>query len=190
MIPDARGIPLAVLLTGTNVNDVTQLQTLVEAIPPVRGKPGRPRRRPEIVQGDRGYSSEEHRRWLRAKKIVALLARVGSPHASGLGKTRWVVERTLAWLHHFRRLRTRWERRKVPPVCLACHRRSSESAPGRDGLRSPSFRKCVQAALESIYPPGRQGQRRRRVPVRDHPSHQSELRRPRRSAGTQGGLRG
>jgi len=111
VISDAQGIPLAVLLTAANVNDVTQLQALVEAIPPVRGKPGRPRRRPEIVQGDRGYSSEAHRRWLRVHHIRPLLAKVGTPHGSGLGTTRWVVERTLAWLHHFRRLRIRWERR-------------------------------------------------------------------------------
>jgi transposase len=100
-----------VLLTAANVNDVTQLQALVEAIPPVRGKPGRPRRRPEIVQGDRGYSSEGQRRWLRAHHIRPLLAKVGNPHGSGLSTTRWVVERTLAWRHHFRRLRIRWERR-------------------------------------------------------------------------------
>jgi transposase len=28
----------------------------------------------------------------------------------GLGRERWVVERTFAWLHGFRRLRTRYER--------------------------------------------------------------------------------
>jgi IS5 family transposase len=56
---------LAVRLTAANVNDVTQLQVLVEAIPPLRGKRGRPRRRPEIVQADRGYDSQEHRVWLR-----------------------------------------------------------------------------------------------------------------------------
>jgi transposase InsO family protein len=102
---------LAVRLTAANVNEVSMLQEMVEAIPPLRGKPGRPRRRPEIVQGDRGYSSQAHRRWLRRKKIRPLLAKVGAPHGSGLGKTRWVVERTIAWLHHFRRLRIRWERR-------------------------------------------------------------------------------
>jgi transposase len=32
-------------------------------------------------------------------------------HGSGLGRYRWVVERTLAWLHQFRRLRIRYERR-------------------------------------------------------------------------------
>ena len=35
----------------------------------------------------------------------------GQAHGSGLGIYRWVVERTLAWLHQFRRLRVRWERR-------------------------------------------------------------------------------
>ncbi|MFF7923389.1 transposase, partial [Streptomyces mirabilis] len=32
-------------------------------------------------------------------------------HGSGLGKTRWVVERTFAWLHQFKRLRIRYETR-------------------------------------------------------------------------------
>ncbi|WP_406324266.1 transposase [Streptomyces sp. NBC_01637] len=32
-------------------------------------------------------------------------------HGSGLGAFRWVVERTIAWLHGFRRPRIRWERR-------------------------------------------------------------------------------
>jgi len=111
VISDAQGIPLASLVTAANVNDVTQLQVLVEAIPSLPGKRGRPRRRPEIVQGDRGYDSQAHRRWLRQRGIQPLLAKRGEPHGSGLGKTRWVVERTLAWLHHFRRLRVRWERR-------------------------------------------------------------------------------
>jgi hypothetical protein len=92
-------------LTGANVHYSTQLWPLVEAIPPVRGKPGRPRHRPEIVQGDRGYSSQDHRRWLRARNIRPLLAKVGAAHGSGLGKTGGVVERTLAWLQGFRRLR-------------------------------------------------------------------------------------
>ena len=110
MICDANGVPLAARLTAANVSDITQLQPLVEAIPPVRGKGGRPRRRPEALQGDRGYDSEPHRRWLRRLGIRPLLAKRNTEHGSGLGKTRWVVERTLSWLHQFRRLRIRWER--------------------------------------------------------------------------------
>jgi len=39
------------------------------------------------------------------------VARPKSPHGSGLGRERWVVERTIAWLHQYRRLRVRYERR-------------------------------------------------------------------------------
>ncbi len=49
------GVPLAVRLTGGNRNDVTQLLPLVEAIPPVRGRRGRPRRKPDVLVADRGY---------------------------------------------------------------------------------------------------------------------------------------
>ncbi|MFG2199936.1 IS5 family transposase [Kitasatospora sp. NPDC048715] len=44
LITDATGIPLAVTLTGGNRNDVTQLIPLLQAVPSVRGKRGRPRR--------------------------------------------------------------------------------------------------------------------------------------------------
>ncbi len=103
LITDAQGIPLAIILTGANRHDVTQLLPLVEAIPPIRGKRGRPRRRPDRVQGDRAYHSEPHRRVLRSLKIEPVLAQRFTEHGSGLGIHRWVVERTLAWLHQFRR---------------------------------------------------------------------------------------
>jgi transposase len=62
LITDARGIPLAVILTKANRHDVTQLLPLLDKIPPVRGRPGAPRRRPKHVQGDRAYDSEPHRK--------------------------------------------------------------------------------------------------------------------------------
>lgn len=83
---------------------------LVEAIAPVRGKRGRPRRRPDRVQGDRAYDSEPHRHQLRVRGIAPILARRRAEHGSGLGVYRWVVERTLSWLHQSRRLRIRYER--------------------------------------------------------------------------------
>ena len=68
--PTARGIPLAVTLTGGNRNDVTQLLPLIDKIPPVRGRRGRPRRRPERLYADRGYDYDNYRRELRAKGIT------------------------------------------------------------------------------------------------------------------------
>jgi transposase len=64
-----------------------------------------------MVQGDRGYDSRWHRDELRRRGIRPQLAKRRTPHGSGLGRTRWVVERTLAWLHRYRRLNVRYERR-------------------------------------------------------------------------------
>ena len=110
LITEAQGIPLAALLTGAHAHDVTQLVPLVEAIPPVRGKQGRPRRRPDSLYGDRGDDSAPHRPALRARRIAPKLAKRRTPHGSGLGRYRWVVERTLSWLHQVRRRRIRYER--------------------------------------------------------------------------------
>ncbi|MEU0368999.1 IS5 family transposase [Streptomyces sp. NPDC006283] len=109
LITDAAGIPLAVTLTGGNRNDVTQFIPLLQAVPPIRGKRGRPRRRPSTVLGDRGYDHDKYRRLAWALGVKPVIARRGVPHGSGLGTDRWVVERTFAHLHWFRRLRIRWE---------------------------------------------------------------------------------
>jgi transposase len=77
----------------------------------VQGGRGRPCRKPRLIQGDRAYDSQPHRDALRRRGIQTQLARRRTPHGSGLGRTRWVVERTLAWLHRFRRLAVRYERR-------------------------------------------------------------------------------
>lgn len=111
VITDAEGVPFAVRLTGANRHDVTELLPLVDAIPPISGKVGRPRSKPDCVQADRGYDSEPHRQKLRRKGIEPVLAKRWTGHGSGLGVFRWVVERTLSWLHQFRRLRVRYERR-------------------------------------------------------------------------------
>jgi len=84
---------------------------LVDAIPPIRGRRGRPRHRPHRLFGDRAYHSHQGRRELRRRSIQAKIAWPKSAHGSGFGKERWVVERTIAWLHQYRRLRVRSERR-------------------------------------------------------------------------------
>jgi transposase len=108
---DGQGVPLAVGITGANVPDIMQLLPLVVAVPAVGGKPGHPRSRPQRLYADRAYDSEPARCILRWLGIEPLLAKRGTQHGSGLGKFRWVVERTISWLHQQRRLRVRYERR-------------------------------------------------------------------------------
>lgn len=111
LITDSAGVPLAISLTGGNRNDVTQLLPLVDGVGPVAGKIGRPRKRADRLLADRGYDHDKYRRELRKRGVKPIIARRGAEHGSGLGKQRWVVERSFAWLHNFRRLRTRYERR-------------------------------------------------------------------------------
>jgi transposase len=131
---DATGIPLAWSLTGGNRNDVTQLIPLLEAVPAVAGVRGRPRRKPGSLVADRGYDHDKYRRLLRERRIRPLIARRQTEHGSGLGRVRWVVERTFAWLHNHKRLLVRYERRADMHeallslgCCLVCFRRLRSS---------------------------------------------------------------
>jgi transposase len=68
LIACGRGTPLAYSLTGGNRNDITQMISLLDAIPPVRGRRGRPRR-PRSLYGDRAYHSREGCSELRRRRI-------------------------------------------------------------------------------------------------------------------------
>ena len=84
---------------------------LLDAIPPIQGLRGRPRFRPDIFQGDRGYGWEENIAATRARQIITQLARPrDQTHGSGLGKTRYVVEGALSWFNNHRRIRLCYER--------------------------------------------------------------------------------
>ncbi|MEU8591594.1 IS5 family transposase [Streptomyces sp. NPDC048664] len=123
LICDGRGTPLKVITTAANVNDVSQTLALVDGIPPVAGRPGRPRRRPDALLGDKGYDSNPNRDELRHRRILPVISRKGSPNIKGIGNLRYVVEQTFALLHHFKRLAFRWERRTELHdafVSLAC----------------------------------------------------------------------
>jgi transposase len=109
LIVEAHGIPLAATLTGGNRKDVTQLIPLIQAVPPIRGKRGRPRRRPEKLYADSGYDHDKDRAQVRDLGITPCIARCGAEHGFGPGTCRWVVEAAFALLHWFRRLRIRWE---------------------------------------------------------------------------------
>ncbi|RFU40489.1 IS5 family transposase [Actinomadura logoneensis] len=109
ILTDGHGTPLALTLTGGNRNDVTQLLPLLDKVPPIRGRVGRPRSRPKRLLADRGYDHDKYRRLLWQRGVKPVIARRGTGHGSGLGVHRYVVERTIGLLHWFRRLRIRWE---------------------------------------------------------------------------------
>ena len=68
------------------------------------------RRRPREFYADRGYGFAWTIAQVRAAGMTPKIPPRGSPHGSGLGKVRWVVEAAMAWFNNFRRLRVCYER--------------------------------------------------------------------------------
>jgi transposase len=101
-------LPLALTVTAANRNDVTQLLELVDRIAAV-GAHGKCR--PKALLADRADDSRRHRAELRDRGITPKIATRKTEHGSGLGKDRWVIERTFSWLHNHRRLARRYDRR-------------------------------------------------------------------------------
>ena len=99
-------------LSGANRHDSMALAPTLDAIPPIRsGKRGRPRRRPAKLHADKAYDHRRCRRECRERGIKPRIARRGLDSSQRLGRHRWVVERTQAWMAQLRRLTIRYERR-------------------------------------------------------------------------------
>ncbi|GAA1551410.1 hypothetical protein GCM10009678_37880 [Actinomadura kijaniata] len=84
--------------SGRNRNGVTRLIPLLDKLPPVRRRVGRPRRGPARLLADRGYDHDEHRCSARAKGInlPTTPARLRSERAR-----RHTVDRTSGLSHWF-----------------------------------------------------------------------------------------
>jgi len=94
----------------------------VDRVPPT-GRHGK--FRPKTLLADRAYDSKKHRKELKERGIAAKIAKRGAGHGSGLGRERWVVERTISWLHTHRYLARRHARRAdihEAMLTLACAR--------------------------------------------------------------------
>jgi transposase len=107
-LTEAEGLPLVVKTTPANLHDSRLALDLVVSMPAIPGPRGRPRIKPKALQGDAAYGCAT----LAALGIRPMLKPLGKshPHGSGLGKTRYVLERTLSWFGNFRRLKLCYER--------------------------------------------------------------------------------
>jgi len=125
-------VPLVVQTGRANQNDEQRLEGLLRWLPSIPTKAGKPRR-VMAVMADAAYGVA----WVVALVVAmgyrALLrprGNAGKVHGSGLGKRRYVVERTMAWLADDRRLRLCYERTwgswqglHELSACLFCARR-------------------------------------------------------------------
>src|SRR5436305_2642580 len=132
---DGDGVPVACAATAANVNDTLLFERLFLTAFAVVAKIG-------TVLADKGYDAEPHRELCRASGAEPCLHKRGRPHGSGLGKRRWPVERSNAWMLENKRLALRGAR---PPARAAgpggpARLRRPVPAPGRlslPGCRPP-----------------------------------------------------
>ena len=111
VLSERAGLPLTVAISAANAHDSLALKPLVMAIPAVKSRRGPRRGRPAKLHADKAYDQPALRRWVRDQRIAVRIARKGIESAEKLGKHRWVIERTMAWLTGYRRLTLRYERK-------------------------------------------------------------------------------
>lgn len=88
VLTDAKGIPLALKLTGANVHDSRMLETVVDAVPPIRSCWGPPRKRPSKLHADKAYDHRRCRQALTRRRIQPRIARRGIESSQRLGRRR------------------------------------------------------------------------------------------------------
>lgn len=140
VIADADGLPLLVECTPANIRDDTVFVAMLDSLPPVKMPgSGPPRYKPAKAVGDAAYGHDYIIRQVVARRIHPLLAprsKPGQPpvsHGSGLGKVRYVIERSLAWLASFRRIAqcyectgASWQAFNDLACCIICAQRLSK----------------------------------------------------------------
>jgi len=106
IVVDTLGLLLAVVVTAANVDDAQAAQQLFAQLP------GKDWPRLEVVQADNKYHNHELNRWLRVHHRPYWVMVVSRPPGERRFiplKSRWVVERTFAWLGRYRRLSKDYE---------------------------------------------------------------------------------
>ena len=101
---DADGIPIACMATAANVNDTVLFERLFLAAFAAMA-------RISTVFADRGYDAQSNRALCRSFGTEPHIHKRRQPSGSGLGKQRWPVERSNAWLLENKRLALRYDRR-------------------------------------------------------------------------------
>ena len=100
---DGTGVPVACAVTAANVNDTLLFERLFLAAFAVMA-------RIRTVFADKGSDAEHHRDLCDRFGAKPRIHKRGRPRGSGLGKQRWPVERSNAWVLENKRLALRYDR--------------------------------------------------------------------------------
>lgn len=113
ILVDARGAPLAIVVSAANAHDKTCAVAVLDAVAVPRPQTTY---RVHHLCGDKGYDYEDIRQAAEERQYHVHIKRRGVeletiPVEKRHPARRWVVERTLSWQNDFRSLRTRWAKK-------------------------------------------------------------------------------
>jgi len=121
LLVDGRGVPLAVVSAGANVNDFKILEETIRSIPIDRPEPSD--NRPQNLCLDKGYDNRQSRRIAIDEGYVAHIRSRGEEKREKAADTnykarRWVVEVAHSWLNRFRKILVRFEKKSETQLGL------------------------------------------------------------------------
>jgi len=126
ILVDGRGTPLEVDVTAGQTHDSQRLEPVLTKVR-VRQKRGRPRSRPKRLAGDKGYSSDRIRQFLKDRGIEAIIPHRDNEKArydpavkfdKDAYRRRSIVEQSIGWLKECRRIGTRFEKLAINFVAM------------------------------------------------------------------------
>jgi transposase len=116
---DGTGVPLTLLTEAANISEFKLALQTIDSIS-VSSRPLHPKKRPENLVADKGYDAKWLRTAIRKRNIIPYIPKRRkqgerkepsyNETVKDMYKTRWIVERTNAWLQNYRRVTVRWDR--------------------------------------------------------------------------------
>ncbi|WP_394351424.1 IS5 family transposase [Pontibacter pudoricolor] len=130
LVCEGQGLPIQMLLTGGQINEITQASFLLGQCQLQLTK-GRPRLKPNMLIADKGYDSQPFRRWLSKRGVKATIAERKLPEGSKRRRKgpkptfdtqayrqRNVIERLYGRIKEYRRIATRFDKLDKVYLCL------------------------------------------------------------------------
>ena len=123
---DGRGTPLAIVITGANRHDVTQVEAVLDGV--MGNRPEPTAEEPQHLCADKAFDSQHARAVMKDRGYTPHVRSRGQERQEkasipGYRARRWVVEACHSWLNRFRKILVRFEktdRSYLGLVHLAC----------------------------------------------------------------------
>jgi transposase len=118
LVADGQGVPLNVEISAGQTHDSTCFESVFDGIS-IAQPLGRPRTRPTTAAGDKGYSCQRIRQWLKARGIKPVIPHKDNEQARFDGRVKFdkaayrrraIIENVIGWLKECRRVATRFEK--------------------------------------------------------------------------------